>query len=435
MKKLLICAFYFPPFVGPSEIIGSLRPAKFAKYLPDFGWQPYVLTARLPVERVMVEDPQIANVYRTNFLDFVRAFNRFIPSRYSDRIADIPIYSYQSSTDERVIHLLKRLVKDLFFWPDSRITWVIFGDAVDRGLEIIRREKIDVIFSTSPPATSHVLAGILSSKTGIPWVADFRDLWSQDEMFKRFWPFQRIEERMERRCMKRVASLISVSEPRSNALHEFHKKAVHTIPNGFDDDDYDFDIPVDHKFTVVYTGKVHEGYGDPAMLFDSVSELIMSGTIEKEDVEIVFWGNNARKYLIKKAVAAGLESTVRINPAVAHSEIVKIQKSAQILVLIYGHQDIAYPGKLSEYLGARRPILAIGKRGSVIDELLRYTGAGVLCSNADEIKDVIQRWYSEWRELGVVRSKSLDKRIEEYSRRELTRRLSTVLDEAIHEDL
>jgi len=434
MKKVLICAFYFPPFVPPSEIIGSLGSAKLAKYLPDFGWQPYVLTARLPVERAMVEDPQIANVYRTNSFDFVRAFSRFIPSRYSDRIADIPLYSQRTSADERVIHLLKRLARDLFLWPDARITWVILGDAVDRGLEIIRRERIDVIFSTSPPATAHVLAGKLSSKTGIPWVAEFRDLWSQDEMFKRFWPFQRIEERMERRCMKRATSLMSVSEPNSNKLREFHKKRVHTILYGFDDDDYDFDVPVDNKFTMVYTGKVYEGYRDPAMLFDSVSELIMSGAIEEKDVEIVFWGDNPREYLIKKAVAAGLENIVTINPAVAHNEVVKIQKSAQVLVFISFHGEGVYPGKLFEYIGASRPILAVGKRGSGIDDMLKSTKAGVLCIDREEIKDVIQSWYSDWREHGVVRNRSVDNRVDELSRRKGTSKLSIALDEAVHED-
>lgn len=104
MKKVLICAFYFPPFVGPSEIIGSLGTAKFAKYLPDFGWQPYVLAPRLLVERAMVEDPQIANLHRRSFLDLIHVFNRFMPNRIREEYGQRELTSKSSMFLNEAVH-------------------------------------------------------------------------------------------------------------------------------------------------------------------------------------------------------------------------------------------------------------------------------------------------------------------------------------------
>lgn len=104
MKKILICALHLPPFVDSKEMEASSRPSKFTKYVSDFGRQPLVLTARLPVERVIVEDPQTANVQRTSFLDFVHMFNRFMPNRIREEHGRGELASKSSIFLDEAVH-------------------------------------------------------------------------------------------------------------------------------------------------------------------------------------------------------------------------------------------------------------------------------------------------------------------------------------------
>ena len=202
-KKVLFLSYYFPP-AGGSAV---QRCLKFTKYLPEYGWQPHVLTAR--VQDVFVRDdslmhqiPEQVKVVRTPAPDLYGIY-----SGRGKRAVDLGAISTSKAGKGSWIQRLALWVRRTLFIPDARIGWLPF--AFFRGLEIIRKEKIDIIFATSPPFTTALIGNLLSTFTGIPWISDYRDPWTQAYFyFKRPLISQWIENTWERKCLFHAKKVI-----------------------------------------------------------------------------------------------------------------------------------------------------------------------------------------------------------------------------------
>jgi len=276
-KKVLVVSFYFPP----ANKIAAVRSGKFAKYLPQFGWEPFVLTADavkgysqdLPLE---IDE---ANIYRTPYFALGSAVS------YGLTGGQRTIYQerHKNSTWEKALYKLIRLTEPLYTLPVIRtltlepVSWS--RHAVKKGLEIFSKEKFDVIFSSYGPSMSHLVASRLHRQTGIPWVAEFRDLWSLNSYLRKIQPFHFFEKALEKRVMKDSSLLVTVSEPLAKQLETLHSKKTVVIPNGFDEDDYLVDVPLTAKFTITYTGNMYPGKQDPNPLFKAIAELEEEGRI------------------------------------------------------------------------------------------------------------------------------------------------------------
>jgi glycosyltransferase involved in cell wall biosynthesis len=216
-------------------------------------------------------------------------------------------------------------------------------------------------------------------------------------------------------------------------LKTLHGKKVITIHNGFDDEDYREEVPLTRKFTITYTGNIYPKKRDPTTLFKALAELMAEGKIASSDLEVRFFGGNTLAALLPIVEACHVGEFVKIYGFVPFKESVRRQKESTVLLLLLwtdvGEKGI-YTGKFFEYLGARRPILAIGPRYGVVDKLLKESGAGIVVNKVKEIKAILSEWIEEFEHSGTIRSnyKPDSAVLYQFMRRKQAEKLAHILD-------
>jgi Glycosyltransferase Family 4 len=435
-KKVLIISFYFPPSFNP----GSVRMGKFAKYLPEFGWDPIILTAdrKTSSSEIMPLEMDELSIYRTPY----STFGDWISTPLVGQpLADSPNSIKQSDKPSLRKQLLLRSVRMLrpFYTAPliNKLIWDPMGwlpFALKKGKEIIAQQNIDIILSTYNPSLPHLIASKLSKQSGIPWVADFRDLWSHNPYFKKTQPFQLFEEHWEKRVIKNSDYLISVSNPLINDLESFHSKKVAVIYNGFDDADFKENIPSCSKFTITYTGQIYSPTSDPEPLFQVLAELKREGIVSSSSIEVRFFGrflvNNPAILSIKYDIA----DIVHVHGFIPLKESIKKQKESSALLLL-GWNDPQAAGditsKFFEYMGAGKPILAIAYQGGELNQLIQKADVGVIVNTPIQIKELLLRWLTEFKQYGKVISyfHPNNEVVKHYTRKEETKELACILNQ------
>lgn len=432
-KKVLIVSFLFPPAGG----IGTVRVGKLAKYLPEFGWEPIVLTVNIDEKQqqtLPVEMDEV-NIARVPYFSVGTTVHRNL---VGDAFLSTRLPSANYSL-KRTVHRLLRLARPIYtqslFQPliSDPIGW--YPNALKKGREIISKHKIDAIFSSFSPSTSHLVASKLQRQTGLPWVAEFRDLWSQNPYSKAIKPLRFLERYVERRVMRNSSLLITVSDPLAQQLRAMHAREVVVIPNGFDEEDYLENVPLTSKFTITYTGNIYAGKRDPTPLFEAVRELKEEGKVSSENFEVRFFGGSSLNILSPLVEKYQLGDLVTIHDSIPRHKSIIRQKESTIILLLEWLNPAAkgiYSGKVFEYIGAQRPILAIAYEGGVVNDLLFESGTGILTNEVETIKKVLCCWLKEWQRLGKITSywKPRQSVIKRYTRREQARKLAESLDKA-----
>lgn len=229
MNKVLIIAYHFPP----RTTVASLRPLGLARYLPEFGWEAVILTAALPgrpnPQFEVVETQQRGSLV----LSWGKRLFKLDPEQtLMTQIAQLK-KKLRIKSEKSPLDLLLAAIGEITAYPDPQKGWRAY--AVEAGEDIVRRQNIKAIISTSPPVTSHIIARELKEQSQIPWLADFRDLWTQNY----YYPYSPLRKNVERKLELNTISaadvLVTVSEPAAGDLRSLYKqKPVHSIPNGFD---------------------------------------------------------------------------------------------------------------------------------------------------------------------------------------------------------
>ena len=433
MKKLLIVAYYFPPSGGP----GVQRVLKFIKYLPEFGYQPVVLTvdesAGFPArdESLLKEIPPTVRVVRTKIFEPYDAYRK-ITGKTAGTPVDvnvIPSKGAKRSVSERIAERIRAT----FFIPDARIGWYRY--AVKAGKRIIADEEIDAIYSSSPPYTTAVIARKLSRWSGRPWLAGFRDPWTGFLSTPDRWLIPRVIDRhLEHRAF-RDASAVEVAW-RGIAKDALRKYAhlpdekFHYHPNGFDSADYpDIVRSRNEKFTLTYTGSMY-GKRNPSTLLKAIEKLIASGEVDPAKIELRFIGRFGAE-VEEMFRSFSHPGALRIIPYLPHAEsIVHILSSDALLLVVddaEGAEEIV-PGKVFEYIGAHRPILAFAPHGAVA-EIVEETRAGCTVPPADV--DAAAKAFLEYYRRFLYNDGTFEPAsdaIAKYDRRNITRDLAALLD-------
>jgi len=320
-------------------------------------------------------------------------------------------------------------MKGFIVYPDEQKHWQPFG--VETGYKLLQKEKFDALISSAGPVTAHLIAKELKERSGIPWIADFRDLWTQNHYYQYGMFRRRIERRLELKTLAKADALVTVSEPLAKKLGSLHYgKRVFVIPNGFDPDDVK-SAPLTKKFTITYTGQLYQGKRDPESLLRALYEMIGEGEIEKDTIEVRFFGP-LQYWLDQEIKSYRLEEVVRQQGVVPREVALEKQRESQILLLLnWDDPDECgvYTGKIFEYLAAKRPILALGGPDGVVSQLLQETGAGVHIKNVDALKQFLRNCYEEYQATGQVRYYGKEEQIEKYSHREMSRKFAEVLSE------
>lgn len=420
MKKALIITYVFKN----REDIGSVRLHGLANYLPDYGWEPIILTTK-----VKTNDKFAFRVIETPFEDIYTKWKKMLglsPNHTVKEQLNMPTLKNKKT----YIDYLIQLWQEIFMYPDRGKGWYKY--AIKAGNDLLEKEKFDAIISSSPPHISHLVANKLIKKTKIPWIADFRDLWTQDHYYPFSFLRKIFERRLEIRTLKSTSALVTISQPLIDMLKYLHKnKDAYLITNGFDPKYINPGKPLTRKFAINYTGALYQGKRDPEPLFRAIKDLSEFGQINLNDIEINFYGREER-WLIYDVEKYDLKKVVKIHGEVSRDKSIEVQRESQVLLLLTWGENPAekgvYTGKLFDYLAAQRPILSIGYNGGVLEELLNETGAGLHVSTLDELKNVILNFYYEYKKTGTVSYKGIDSVIDRYNHREMARNFASVLD-------
>ena len=438
-RKVLIVSYWFPP----TNTSGAVRIGKFAKYLPEFGWEPIVLTSdsprdlppTLPVE---VDD---ANIVRTPYFALSNSVSRIlVDNKDASPAAQTGQPSKTGLNWRNIVLNTMRLMSPIYTLPVidkllfEPMGWYRY--AVRTGSELVGKNKIDVIFSTYGPSVPHLVASRLHKQTRMPWVAEFRDPWSLNAYTRKTQPFQFLEEQWEKKTMKNCDLLVSVSKLWAEKLEAFHSKKTMVIANGFDEEDYREDMPLTSKFTITYTGGIYPGKRDPTRLFQAIAELRREGKMSPDDLEVRFLGSNVAKTLSPLVQEYRLPEFVKMYGFVSFKESIKRQMESTVLLLLSWddpRDQGTLTAKIFEYMGARRPTLALAFKGGEIDKLLWESGCGILANAVNEIKNILMKWLGEFRQYGKIVSyyRPDNEVIKKYTRREQAKKLAETFDSVL----
>ena len=430
--KVLMLSYYYPPLGG----IGMLRSLKFAKYLPEFGWTPVVLTPEKGVHAYYCENEYEGilsgvEVVRTGYFDlvgWVKGLFR-IPRKSGGGFRET-----KGTGAKKENKFFSRLAKEWLFFPDQYIGW--YYHAVQKGLEVAGEKDIAALYSTSSPVTAHLIAHNIKHKTALPWIADLRDLWTQNPYYTKNFFVTLLEKTLERHILGYADALVTVSAPMADKLAGLHKKNVYVITNGFDEEDFT-GLPVksESKFIISHTGQLYNLKRSPEPLCKALASLAAKGAVDLARIELRFFGeiDTALQKLVDHYKLGGAFLAPGMVP---YKQSLGYQVSSTVLLLLeWGHQESGdiYTGKLFEYLGARRPVLALTRDGSIVTDLLHESGAGeaVAMDNEnwqDELEEVLSRWYREFVNTGQVSYHGSEKVIQRYTRRKVAGELAALLD-------
>ncbi len=417
LNKVLIIARYF----------GTRIPG-LIKYLPEFGWQPVLLTTDIPVDNPL---PPGISAIETPYRD-ASGFWRKLFRQKADLDSKSRLENYFTTTSRKsLIGRVLSLGGEIINYPDSYKGWKSL--AVTAGDDLFSRENINAIISSSSPVTGHLIARELKNRYRVPWIADLRDLWSQNHNYY-YSPLRRMfDRRIERKTLSVSGALVTVSQPWADRLGTLHRgKAIYAVTNGFDPEKTDITPSrLTSKFTITYTGTIYGRKQDPAKLLISLRSLISEGVMDPDNVEVRFYGARLA-WLDKEISKYGLSGVVKQYGTVPQQAAIEKQKESQLLWLMDWDDSAEngwYPLKIFEYLGSGRPVLATGGvAGNVVDVLLTKTKGGIHAVTTDSIKDSLRDLYGEYKLKGEVPYHGLREEIDRYTHRKMTGEFVAILD-------
>ena len=384
MRFLLITTVF-----QPYNSLGAIRVGKFAKYLLNRGHEVKVLAAKNPstLSTLPMDIPEECVTY-TGWLNV-----NFLPEMVFGGQKKVVQQGYGTGlTGLKRLGLFYRI---LFHFPDQYIGWL--PQAVRVGRKVIRDFKPDLIYASAMPFTSLMVASILGRQYHIPWVGELRDLWTENMNYS-FPEWRREADAwLERRTLHSAKALVTVSDSFADKLREKYSQPVAVIMNGFDPNDYPLPCelltPNPDILRIVYTGAVYPNFQDPSPLFEALQQMGAAAN----SVRIVFYTRYS-DLIESQAAKYGVSHLVEIHGLVPYRQSLKTQKEADICLLLLWNNPAergVLPAKLFEYLGARRPILAVGAVQNPAAVIVCEREAGFFSNDPAAIARKIAGWQEQ----------------------------------------
>lgn len=429
-KKVLIISYYWPPSGG----IAVLRCLKWAKYLREFGWEPIVFTAENAhypsLDPSNEKDiPEGMTVLRGKILEPYALYKRFTGQ---DKDANVNNVFYVQDEEPGWAHRFSVWVRSNFFIPDARAMWI--RPSVRFLLKYLQENPVDAIVSDGPPHSNTRIATLLKQKTGIPWLADFQDPWTQVDYYQMLSLTQwadRKHHRLEQEAFRAADKTTIVSHSWKAELERIGAHNVSVIPWGYDPEDFENIKPADVQgFTFMHLGIMGHDR-NPETFFKVLREIGEEYEDFTQHLRLELVGQV--DFSVQEAYTMeGLMEQVHLPGSVPRARALELTAGSPVLLLLLNKQENVkgrIPGKLFEYLAARRPILVLGPTDSDVARIVRETESGVSCDyeDATAIKQTVLALYQKF--LSGKLQEPLRGNIEPYSVRNLTKRLAGFLEE------
>lgn len=417
-RRVLIVTREAPPSIGPHPI----RVAKLVKYLPLFGWAPVVLT--VPVDHAWTRDPELLEeLGQAEVVRVPRLFSAIShPTGLTHAAGSAP------DLDSRQRRYRRRVGAMLI--PDASVTWAL--PAARRAARIA--DRVDAILTTAPPFSTHLVGLYLTRAAGIPWVAEYRDNWTTNPLYRRSPTVDRVNRWLEARILHAAGRTVVISNAAAVELagaYPFAAPRIRVAENGFDPDDLPPAAGAAEGFTIAYVGSLDERR-DPRPFLAAIEIIGSRIPSFADDLRLHLIGNVVNWVSSAAEAAIGIDR-VSTDGLLPHREALIRASRAAVLLGITTTAEAGGAGttsKLFEYLGLRRPILMLAPAGPAA-ELVEGLGAGAVArpDRPEAIAEAIEMLYADWR-AGRERIASAE-RLGRYTRSETARRVARALDEVV----
>lgn len=458
MKRALIITYYWPPSGGS----GVQRWLKFAKYLPQFGWEPVIYTPENPeantVDEALLKDiAPDTEVLKTRIWEPYSFYKALFGSRKNTSDGGKHIKAnIIGSRNSSFTHKLSLFVRGNFFIPDPRCFWI--RPSIRYLVEYLKEHPADVIVSTGPPHSMHLIAKGVAKATGIRWIADFRDPWTEIFYFKHLnlskWAYRR-HRKLEQSVLDSADTVVVVSRQMQADFATRTSTPVKVITNGFDHEDFlELEQPLCNsdksdcgKFSLVHTG-IFVDNGNPEHLWEILGEKANEDPKFREHLQIRLMGQ-VDDSILQGIAAAGLEKNLENMGYRPHTEVVQWQQKGQVLLLPLRKEPEAaaiLTGKFFEYLASGREILAFGPTDGDLAKALQETCSGSIVDFEDKAatRREIDRLYSKFlqeqahngvpscgKEEDCREEKHFSDAVMKYSRKHLTGEMAKLFEQKV----
>lgn len=436
MKRVLIITYYWPPSGGS----GVQRWLKMSKYLPEYGWQPVIYTpeeGEYPILDASLEKdvaPE-AEIIRRPIVEPYTLYKKFLGIKKSESVKVGFIKENRKKLGWK--ENFSRWIRGNCFIPDARRWWV--KPSVNYLKSYLKVHPVDAIVSTGPPHSMHLIAMKLKEATGIHWIADFRDPWTEIDYYGDLrltrWA-DRKHHRLEYEVLTKADKVVTIGWDCAKSLGRLGNRNVCVIPNGFDweVDAKPKEILLSQEFTLTHLGIVTPSRNAP-QLWAALKELKEEDETFGKKLKISLVGQIDQSVL-ENLNAVGLKENTEIVPYIPHEQIQQAQGASQVLLLLVNNTPNAkgiLTGKIFEYLASGRPILCIGPEDGDAAHILSETKAGVTVSFEDKekMKEVVKVLYHKYLEKALPFNNS--KEIEKYSRKAQAEEYAKLLEKTITE--
>lgn len=423
-KKVMIVSSDFPPI----NRIASVRAGMFAKFLPEFGWTPQVVPGDWGYDP---DSSQIDSGFLPETQPYIVGRTDARPRWGASKIVKV-LTGREKSGGESFFYNLSQILKDKLK-PECD-PYRYYSNLLSTLPKLIDQFQPDILFATSPKRGTHAAVSRVAKSKGLPWVAEFRDIFEQE--FESKFARSIIGSR-ERKILQNASAVIGVTPAMVDTLATRYRGDIHMIPNGFSPESFPSPPPsLDKKLTITYTGTLSKEllrHRNPAMLFEALDMLANDPDIDLNDFQVNFVGRCDEEAILNCIRHTQSKSVVHFPGMVRRSEATEYQQKSQLLLqLAHGNQKGILTGKVFEYLGAGRPILSFPQDFDCLDELLHRTKSGFTCNDSKAIADCLSKVYPQWKQNGAIKYDGNSSEIGKYHRRSQAGQLAEVLNSALN---
>lgn len=430
VKKVLIITYYWPPVGGA----GVQRWLKFSKYFMEFGWEPIIYTPSNPDfpiydETLLKDVSKDLTVIKTEITEPYDIYRKIMRKKKNETVNQGFLSEGKENTS---LQSLMIWIRGNFFIPDARKFWI--KPSIKYLSNYIKQNKIDAVISTGPPHSMHLIAMGLKLKYHIPWIADFRDPWTQIDFYSQLKLSSYADKKhkqLENKVLTKANKVVTVSPTCASDLGKLGNRKVDVITNGFDADDFSFNeqLQLDPSFTFHHTGALNKDR-NPFTLWKVLGDLCKENATLKKDLVLMFTGKTDA-IVFESLKEHGLSDNAQRIDYMPHSEIVKAMAQSPILLLPLNNTPNnkgVLSGKLFEYLAAKRPIFGVGMPDGDAAQILNETQAGSMCDFDDYegTKKAVLSLYKKYKNNQLtISSSSIDK----YSRKSCAKEYANLLNQ------